>query len=86
MNKYRVGDEVYDLPPGCTIVKAYGDVHTIYDLCGRMGLCPGCTERGVKMPDGCGKWYIFSSTGGVEQWSIQFPSGEELVIDEVWQE
>ena len=46
--------------------RSLGDVVQLYDVCGRMGLCPGCRRRGItKLLDGCQKHYVAGRVRGI---------------------
>jgi len=86
MKHYRLAGITYNLPPGSTVVKAYGDIHQVHDICGRMGLCPECASKNANAIKGCGNPYTFMSIRGAAdaRWTVEFPDGHELAVDEVW--
>ena len=48
--------------------RSLGDVVQLYDVCGRMGLCPECRRKGItKVRDGCQRHYVAGRVRGVPE-------------------
>ena len=46
--------------------RALGDIVQIYDVCGRMGLCPECRQREItNLHEGCQKHYVAGRVRGI---------------------
>ena len=47
---------------------AHGDITTIYDICGCMGLCQECRDKGlIYLSDGCQKHYTYATVRGMQE-------------------